>query len=239
MNVISRKQAKAEGRTHYFTGNPCPCGHITKRFVSTRKCGGCAYAEHAKRYNRDREREKARGRARGHIKLPLPTRPCPSVCELCGKPPKIRALHLDHDHKTNKFRGWLCSVCNTTLGKFGDDLAGVQQAALYLRRNTLLELSKEAQDRKAIPIATGVLDYFPLAICAVAQVSYIGNEQHNPGQPLHWDRSKSTDEADAMMRHFRQRGELDTDGLRHSAKVAWRALALLQKEIEAEQQEKP
>ncbi|KAF1711076.1 hypothetical protein CSC70_03885 [Pseudoxanthomonas kalamensis DSM 18571] len=30
-----------------------------------------------------------------------------------------------------------------------------------------------------------------------------------------------------------QRGTVDTDGVRHSAKVAWRALALLQKEIEA------
>jgi hypothetical protein len=79
-----------------------------------------------------------------------------------------------------------------------------------------------------------VLDYFPDAIMAVSRVSFIGNEQHNPGQPLHWDRSKSTDEADALLRHFIQRGTIDTDGVRHSAKVAWRALALLQKEIEAD-----
>ena len=64
-------------------------------------------------------------------------------------------------------------------------------------------------------------------------MSKAGNEQHNPGKPLHWDRSKSGDEADALMRHFVERGTLDTDGIRHSAKVAWRALALLQKEIEA------
>ena len=36
------------------------------------------------------------------------------------------------------------------------------------------------------------------------------------------------------MRHFVDRGTLDSDGVRHSAKVAWRALALLQKEIEKE-----
>ena len=88
--------------------------------------------------------------------------------------------------------------------------------------------------RKQYPVASGVLSYFPLALLAVAHVSYIGNEQHHPGQPLHWDRSKSSDEADALMRHFLQRGTLDTDGMRHSAKVAWRALALLQKELEAE-----
>ncbi len=38
-----------------------------------------------------------------------------------------------------------------------------------------------------------------------------------------------------MIRHFLQRGLRDTDGIRHSAKMAWRALAILQKEIEAEQ----
>jgi len=89
-------------------------------------------------------------------------------------------------------------------------------------------------NRREFPVATGVLDYFPDAIMTVSRVSFIGNQQHNPGKPLHWDRSKSTDEADALMRHFIQRGTIDTDGVRHSAKVAWRALALLQKEIEAD-----
>ena len=89
-------------------------------------------------------------------------------------------------------------------------------------------------NRKEFPVATGVLSYFPDAIMAVSRVSFIGNQQHNPGQPLHWDRSKSKDEADALLRHFIQRGTIDTDGVRHSAKVAWRALALLQKEIEAD-----
>lgn len=88
--------------------------------------------------------------------------------------------------------------------------------------------------RKAVPLATGCLDYFPQALCAVAECSQVGNDQHNPGKPLHWDRSKSGDESDALMRHFLQRGTLDSDGIRHSAKVAWRALAMLEKEIEGE-----
>lgn len=90
-----------------------------------------------------------------------------------------------------------------------------------------------ATDRKSIPLATGLIDYFPNALQAVAHCSYVGNEQHNPGQKVHWDRSKSTDEADALMRHFLERGKVDGDGVRHSAKVAWRSLALLEKEIEA------
>lgn len=88
------------------------------------------------------------------------------------------------------------------------------------------------QDRKQRPVFSGVLKYFPKALMEVAYCSWIGNEQHNPGEPLHWDRSKSGDEPDALMRHLLQAGELDTDGLRHSTKVAWRALAHLQKEIE-------
>lgn len=95
-------------------------------------------------------------------------------------------------------------------------------------------LPEGAAERKKFPIASGVLDYFPDALVAIAGVSWQGNEQHNPGKPLHWDRSKSQDEADTMIRHFMQRGTLDTDNQRHTAKMAWRALALLQKEIEEE-----
>ena len=93
-------------------------------------------------------------------------------------------------------------------------------------------ISKDAKTRKATPVATGVVDYFPLALLAIAELSRVGNEQHNPGKPLHWDRSKSGDESDALMRHFIERGTVDTDEVRHSTKVAWRALALLQKELE-------
>lgn len=95
-------------------------------------------------------------------------------------------------------------------------------------------LSSDATDRKNMPIATGVLDYFPLAIAAVAQASKQGQEQHNPGQPLAWDRTKSKDHADCICRHLIDRGKFDTDGVRHSTKLAWRALAMLQLELEAE-----
>jgi hypothetical protein len=94
-------------------------------------------------------------------------------------------------------------------------------------------LPTNAAERKRYPIATGVLDYFPDALVAIARLSWQGNEQHNPGKPLHWDRSKSGDEADTLIRHFLQRGTLDTDGISHTVKCAWRMLAYLQKEIEA------
>lgn len=92
----------------------------------------------------------------------------------------------------------------------------------------------DKQQRKGLPICTGVLDYFPEALAEVAKASLAGNVQHVAGKPLHWAKEKSTDEADALVRHLLERGTLDSDGVRHSAKVAWRALALLQREIEAE-----
>ena len=92
--------------------------------------------------------------------------------------------------------------------------------------------TESAAERKATPVFSGVLMYFPDAIADVARCSKAGNDQHHPDKPLHWDRAKSTDELDALTRHLIDAGKTDTDGIRHSAKVAWRALANLQKEIE-------
>ena len=93
-------------------------------------------------------------------------------------------------------------------------------------------LPADPVERKNIPLTTGVLDYFPLALAEVARVSKAGNDQHNPGQPLHWARDKSLAHAACIGRHLVDRGSFDADGMRHSAKLAWRALALLQSEME-------
>jgi hypothetical protein len=71
-------------------------------------------------------------------KLPEPTRPEPAVCECCGNPPAdSHGMCLDHCHKTGVFRGWLCNLCNQGIGKLGDDLAGIERAANYLKRRNL------------------------------------------------------------------------------------------------------
>jgi hypothetical protein len=98
-----------------------------------------------------------------------------------------------------------------------------------------VSLPTDAAARKGVPLAEGLLYYFPNALAAVAAVSKSGNDQHNPGQPLHWSRGKSNDHADCIMRHLMDAGTIDADGHRHTAKVAWRALALLQEEIEREE----
>lgn len=91
--------------------------------------------------------------------------------------------------------------------------------------------------RKSKPVFSGVLRYFPDAIMEVARTSMAGNNQHHPDKPLHWDRSKSNDHLDALARHLIQAGDIDDDGIRHSAKVAWRALANLQMELERAEQD--
>ena len=93
-------------------------------------------------------------------------------------------------------------------------------------------LPTDAKERKKMPVCRGVLDYFPDACAYVGFVSYTGNEQHNPGQPMHWAKEKSTDHADCIVRHLMERGLVDSDGVLHSGKLAWRALALLQTELE-------
>jgi len=94
-------------------------------------------------------------------------------------------------------------------------------------------LPSDSAKRKTVPMCSGLLDYFPDACAAVAEVSWHGNEKHNPGQPLHWSRGKSMDHADCIMRHLTERGGFDGP-IRHSAALAWRALALLQEELENE-----
>jgi hypothetical protein len=96
-------------------------------------------------------------------------------------------------------------------------------------------LPDDAEARNRIPLADGLLYYFPNALAAVAEVSRIGNEQHNPGEPMHWARGKSADHANKIMRHLVDAGQKDGKGVRHSAYLAWRALALLQEEIEREE----
>jgi hypothetical protein len=97
-----------------------------------------------------------------------------------------------------------------------------------------MSLPDDKKARKERPIMRGLLDYFPDACAEVANVSFVGNEQHNPGQEMHWARGKSSDHADCAVRHLMERGTFDTDGLRHTAKAVWRALAELQEELERE-----
>ena len=94
--------------------------------------------------------------------------------------------------------------------------------------------AQDVNSRKSFPVYSGLLTYFPDAIMEVANCSLVGNRQHHKDKPLHWDKNVSNDDLDALTRHLidHHRTPIDDDGVRHLAKVAWRALAALQRELE-------
>lgn len=132
------------------------------------------------------------------------------------------------------------------VGRLKADHEEVIEARAYADKNAAPPppkryLPADSAARKRMPMCSGLLDYFPDACAAVAEISWFGNEKHNPGEPLHWARGKSMDHADCVMRHLEERGGFDVivvngveHQVRHSAALAWRALALLQEELEQE-----
>lgn len=107
-------------------------------------------------------------------------------------------------------------------------------------------LPKGYDARKAIPLFDFLTKYFPLALVEVTKIAVAGNEQHNPGEPLHWARGKSMDQLNTAMRHIFDHGmgnvydteppEVETKiggPTMHLAKAAWRLLAEIQLICEA------
>jgi len=152
-------EALAKGLDRYNTGRPCKNGHVADRYTKTRTCVLCCYdamkrwrtqnpEQHRtngrewKRRNPARHyNEKAKARMRAYYRkragLPEAPYPPPEKCECCGS--KLlggKLTHLDHDHATGAFRGWLCNRCNRGLGYFGDTIEGLEKALAYLRRTT-------------------------------------------------------------------------------------------------------
>lgn len=153
--------AIANGAVKYFTGKPCIHGHVADRYVSSNACVICTSEMNAQQttskgiewrksiranYLARMTDEQRRERQRRKRKLPKPTRPDPGLCECCWKPCKLYKTHLalDHCHKTNAFRGWLCNDCNLALGRLGDDEAGVLRLLDYVRRTSQGQLITDA-----------------------------------------------------------------------------------------------
>lgn len=74
--------------------------------------------------NEDNKNYKIRKRLRDH-----PDKP--NICSVCGSPGRIC---FDHNHKTGKFRGWLCSGCNLALGNVRDSPETLRKLADYLEK---------------------------------------------------------------------------------------------------------
>jgi hypothetical protein len=93
------------------------------------------------------------------------------------------------------------------------------------------------------PVWDYMFKYFPLAFLEEVRVAVLGNEQHNPGQPLHWAREKSTDQLNTAMRHLFDYAEAKAKGVTMPrdevgnavlAQAVWRLKAQLQLDLEQE-----
>lgn len=93
-------------------------------------------------------------------------------------------------------------------------------------------LPEDSKTREQYPLFDGLLAYFPAALCEVARWSIVGNNKHNPGEPLHWAREKSTDHENKIIRHLLDARQVDSDGFVEAVALAWRALALCQTILE-------
>jgi hypothetical protein len=149
-----------------------------------------------------------------------------------------KCLTCKHDKEPPVLKRIIHEDENQTVSYSPMEVAQMQQfqnvpveAPTKTERNRVLD--GDTAHRKQFPMATGLLDYFPDALAEVAKVSKAGNDKHNPGEPLHHARGKSMDHADCIMRHLAGRGGFDGE-TRESASLAWRALALLQEELERE-----
>lgn len=96
--------------------------------------------------------------------------------------------------------------------------------------------SLTSAERKECAVSRGFFAYFPDATAIVARHSVRMNEKHNPGQPVHWARGKSTDQPDCEARHLIATSVdpdvKDADGAHEMVCKAWRAMADLQEWIE-------
>lgn len=56
-------------------------------------------------------------------------------CEICGvsEAKCTKKLGMDHDHKTGRFRGFLCEGCNCGLGNFKDSPEFLEKTTAFLR----------------------------------------------------------------------------------------------------------
>ena len=92
--------------------------------------------------------------------------------------------------------------------------------------------SLTSEERKNCPVGQIIQNYWPDAFMLLAYHCKVGNDKHNPGQPLHWAREKSKDHEDCIARHLIGAGGRDADGLRHSVGLFFRAACVVQLEIE-------
>jgi hypothetical protein len=162
--VITRAEAKERGLKRYFTGKPCPKGHVSVRRTYNSACVACIHEATASKrpeaYQRNRPKRIAKIKewqeanpektkeirrfATIKIKYKIDRKQWSALfegqgrkCAICGiDETKIKGFWTtDHCHTSNKVRGILCHKCNAGLGQFNDEESIVLSALNYLRKH--------------------------------------------------------------------------------------------------------
>lgn len=141
MNIMTRKEARALGLRNYFTGKPCPKGHVTERNTGNGHCKECR-SQLMQRWRRENGGSYQVERRR-RLKYLYGIAPDKydellvkqnGVCAICRKLCVTgQRLSVDHCHETGKVRGLLCHNCNHGIGKFKDKPELLLAAAKYLK----------------------------------------------------------------------------------------------------------
>lgn len=139
--IVTRAQAKREGLTNYFTSKPCIRGHIDQRNTKNKKCRSCAFIWKKNDIvgnNRRHQREVAR---RNERKEEMAGSRRPKICEVCGD--NNKRIRWDHCHYTGKFRGWICTRCNSTFGYVDDSPELLRRMAEYLEAHGTVDRTEK------------------------------------------------------------------------------------------------
>jgi hypothetical protein len=103
------------------------------------------------------------------------------------------------------------------------------------RKDWRMFYDNSSSRRKEHPVMEGFLKYFPAAVRLVSEVSRLGNDKHNPGEPLHHARDKSGDHLDCAARHLLDADSVDGDlGIIEAVNAIWRLCAYVQEKCERE-----
>jgi len=122
-----------------FPGRPAATCYPDRLHDALGLCGPC-HRRFLYYKNHEREKEAARHSMRkskfGISKLEFQQLLIAqnNLCVICNKPqPGRKALAIDHDHRTGKIRGLLCSWCNRAVGYLEDSAERAEATAKYLR----------------------------------------------------------------------------------------------------------